>query len=172
MRQRFRLVDDGTDSSQASTTRPRAVQIIHYINKYPRPRNPGPHPNARIDRLIIRDIRKGTGPEIHAGDSGQFEFIATDWVTGEPLEAAWHKKRTFETQIEKGVVIDGWWQGIPGMRVGGRRQITIPTSLGFTTSLEPAVMNSTPYFDVILLQVNPQQPRGLGGGSSGGPVDG
>jgi hypothetical protein len=162
-------------SDQTTTTTATTRSIIHYINKYPRPRNPGPHPGARVDHLIIRDIREGTGPEIQAGDSGQFEFIATDWTTGRPLEAAWHKKRTYETQVEHGVVIDGWWQGIPGMRVGGRRQIVIPPSLGFTTSQDPAIRGATTYFDVILLQVNPLEPPGVGSGSGGtptGPIDG
>lgn len=153
-----------TDAAAATTGTTTAPSVIHYINKYPRPRNPGPHPGARVGRLIIRDIRKGTGPEIHAGDRGQFEFIATNWVTGRPLEAAWHKKRTFETTIEHNVVIDGWWQGIPGMRVGGRRQIIIPPDLGFKTN--PELVGATTYFDVVLLQVNPAQPPGLGGGQT------
>jgi FKBP-type peptidyl-prolyl cis-trans isomerase len=149
-----------------------AQRIVHYINKYPRPRNPGAHPGARVDHLIVRDIRKGTGPVIQAGDNGQFEFIATNWTTGRPLEAAWHKKRTFETQIEHGVVIDGWWQGIPGMRVGGRRQIIIPPSLGFTTNPDPQIASATTFFDIVLLQVNPQQPSGLGGTANGGVDEG
>jgi len=81
--------DSSTGSgAQATTSSPRPTEIVHYINKYPRPRNPGPHPNARVTQLVIRDVRKGTGPTIHAGDTGQFEFIATNWVTGRPLEAA------------------------------------------------------------------------------------
>jgi hypothetical protein len=135
--------------------------IVHYINKYPYPRNPGPHPGARVDHLVIRDIRRGPGPEIHAGDSGVFEFIATDWVSGRRLETAWHKIRPYEVRIEHNVVIDGWWQGIPGMRVGGRRQIIIPPGLGFTTN--PELVGHTTYFDVVLLQVNPEQPPGVGG---------
>jgi FKBP-type peptidyl-prolyl cis-trans isomerase len=165
--------DSNSSKSTGSTARTSTAQtIIHYINKYPRPRNPGPHPNARVDQLIVRDIRKGTGPTIHAGDTGQFEFIATNWETGQPLEAAWGKKRTFETQIEHGVVIDGWWQGIPGMRVGGRRQIVIPGSLGFTTSMQPELVGAATFFDVILLQVNPEQPRGVGGGEGEGEGSG
>jgi peptidylprolyl isomerase len=164
--------DSGSSTSASSatseqTTPARQTTIVHYVNKYPRPRNPGPHPSARVDQLLVRDVRKGPGPEIHAGDSGIFEFIATNWVTGAPLEAAWHRRRPFETQIEKGVVIDGWWQGIPGMRVGGRRQITIPPSLGFTQN--PTLTGATTYFDVVLNQVNPQQPAGLGGR---GPAEG
>jgi peptidylprolyl isomerase len=154
--------DAGDDRTAATTTRTAPPQeVIFYVNKYPKPRNPGPHPGARINRLIIRDVRVGTGPEIHAGDSGIFEFIATNWVTGKPLESAWHKRRPFETQIEKNVVIDGWWQGIPGMRVGGRRQITVPPELGFTTSPVVGLPEATTYFDVVLNQVNPQQPSAM-----------
>jgi len=166
------LAGCGSGSSSKTSThaggtaaRPPVQRILHYVNKYPRPSNPGPHPGARVDHLIVRDVRRGIGPEIQSGDTGQFEFIATNWVTGRAIEAAWHKRRPFETQIEKNVVIDGWWQGIPGMRVGGRRQIIIPPALGFTTN--PELQNATTYFDVVLNQITPQQPRGMGGGGNG-----
>jgi FKBP-type peptidyl-prolyl cis-trans isomerase len=152
---------------QAATTGTTPQQtIIHFQNTFPRPSNPGPHPNARVERLIVKDIRKGSGPVIHAGDSGIFEFIATNYVSGQPLEEAWHRRRPFETRIEHNVVIDGWWQGIPGMRVGGRRQIIIPPSLGFTTN--PTLIGATTYFDVVLVQVNPAQPAALGGRAAAG----
>ena len=48
------------------------------------------------------------------------------------FDSSWRRRRPFETTIDKGVVIDGWWQAIPGMRVGGRRQILVPPALGFT----------------------------------------
>jgi FKBP-type peptidyl-prolyl cis-trans isomerase len=150
-------------SEQTTTTRPQ--QVLHYITREEKPRNPGPHPGARVDHLIVRDIRVGTGPAIHAGDRGIFEFIATNWVTGRPLEEAWHRRRPFETQIEHNVVIDGWWQGIPGMRVGGRRQLIIPPSLGFTTN--PELVEATTFFDIVLVQINPLRPPGLGGTTGG-----
>ncbi len=137
---------------------------VFFVNRYPKPRNPGPHPGARVDQLVIRDVHKGTGPVIHSGDSGIFEFIAMNWTTGRPLEEAWHKRRPFETRVEHNVVIDGWWQGIPGMRVGGERRITIPPSLGFTNN--PELQTATTYFDVVLNQVIRQQPTGVGGGGS------
>lgn len=151
-------------SQQTSTTRPQPV--LHYITHEAKPRNPGPHAGARVDHLIVRDIRKGTGPAIQAGDSGIFEFIATNWVTGRPLESSWHRRRPFETPIEHNVVIDGWWQGIPGMRVGGRRQLIIPPSLGFTQN--PELQGATTYFDVVLVEIRPQQPAGLAQGSAEG----
>lgn len=152
--------NSSSNASGTSTTQTAPVRrVLHYITREAKPRNPGPHPGARVDQLIIRDIRKGVGPAIQAGDSGIFEFIATNWVTGRALEEAWHRKRPFETTIEKNVVIDGWWQGIPGMRVSGRRQIIIPPSLGFTTN--PELQEATTFFDVVLVEIRPLQPRGL-----------
>lgn len=154
---------DQAATSGTSTTQPApGPKILHYVNRQAKPRNPGPHPGARVDQLVIKDIRKGIGPAIKAGDRGIFEFIATNWVTGRPLEAAWHKKRPYETTIEHNVVIDGWWQGIPGMRVSGRRQIIIPPGLGFTTN--PELQNATTFFDVVLVEIRPQQPRALATG--------
>jgi len=153
-----------THASSETTTRATGQRILHYVNKYPKPRNPGPHPGARIDHLIVKDVRTGIGPAIQSGDTGQFEFIATNYDTGRQIESSWHRRRPFETQIEHNVVIDGWWQGIPGMRVGGRRQIIIPPALGFTTN--PELQHATTYFDVVLNQITPQQPRALGGGNS------
>jgi FKBP-type peptidyl-prolyl cis-trans isomerase len=153
----------GNDQTTTGSTT-RAQTVLHYITREAKPRNPGPHPGARVDQLIVRDIRKGKGPAIRAGDSGIFEFISTDWITGEKLEEAWHKKRPFETQIERNVVIDGWWQGIPGMRTGGRRQIVIPPSLGFTSN--PLLSNTTTFFDVVLVEIRPQAPAALGGANT------
>jgi FKBP-type peptidyl-prolyl cis-trans isomerase len=154
---------DSNSSSNASATSTTqtapARRVLHYITREAKPRNPGAHPGARVDHLIVRDIRKGIGPAIQAGDRGIFEFIATNWVTGRSLEEAWHRRRPFETQIEHNVVIDGWWQGIPGMRVSGRRQIIIPPSLGFTTN--PELQEATTFFDVVLVEIRPQQPRAI-----------
>jgi hypothetical protein len=149
----------GGDQTTAGVTTP-AQRVLHYITREAKPRNPGPHPGARVDHLIIRDVRRGVGPAIQAGDSGIFEFIATNWVTGRKLEESWHRRRPFETQVEHNVVIDGWWQGIPGMRVSGRRQLIIPPSLGFTTN--PTLAEATTFFDIVLVEIRPQRPAGLG----------
>lgn len=157
-----------TTTAATSTTEVTETTNVFFVNRYPKPRNPGPHPGARVDQLVIRDVHKGTGPVIHAGDTGIFEFIATNWVTGAPIEQAWHKRRVFEIRIEHNVSIDGWWQGIPGMRVGGERRIIIPPGLGFTNN--PDLQGATTYFDVVLNQVNRERPASLGGGESGGGV--
>jgi len=159
--------DSGSSTSASSqpTATTAQQQVLHYITREAKPKNPGPHPGARVDRLIVKEVRKGQGPAIQAGDTGIFEFISTDWVTGKPLDESWHRRRPFESQVERNVVIDGWWQGIPGMRVGGRRQLIIPPSLGFTQSTE--LREITSYFDIVLVEIRPQQPPGVGGGSGG-----
>jgi FKBP-type peptidyl-prolyl cis-trans isomerase len=156
------------DQAATTTTPVRQVTVLHHVNRLPRPASPGPHPGAKVDQLIVRDVRKGIGPAIKAGDSGQFDFIATDWVTGRSLDSSWRRKRVFSTQIEHNVVIDGWWQGIPGMRVGGERRIIVPPSLGFTSN--PLLLRATTYFDIVLLQIEPQRPTGLGGAARAPPA--
>jgi peptidylprolyl isomerase len=151
----------GDGQTTGSTTSQRGQEILQYLNRDEKPKSPGPHPGARIDRLIVRDVRKGIGPAIQSGDRGIFDFIATNWVTGDSLEGSWHRRRPYETTVEKGVVIDGWWQGVQGMRVGGRRQLIVPPALGFTT--DPLLQSATTYFDIVLIRIRPQRPVGLGG---------
>jgi peptidylprolyl isomerase len=154
-------------STPAQTTTTAAVKPI--ANPYTAKPKPVAHPGAKIDHLIIRDVKKGTGVELHAGDTGIFDFIGSNYITGKPLDSAWHRKKgPFETAVDHGVVIDGWWQGIPGMRVGGRRQLIVPPSLGFNNTGNPAVEGITSYFDVVLLGVKPAQPAGVGGGGAAG----
>lgn len=150
---------DTGDQAATSTSQQQTTTVERYDNTLAKPRGPGPHPGARVDQLVIRDVRVGTGPEIRVGDTGVFHFIGVDYITGERLDDSWGT-RTFDTIIDKGAVIDGWWQGIPGMRVGGRRQITVPPGLGFTQSIN-GLQGRTTYFDVVLLEVRPATPAAL-----------
>jgi peptidylprolyl isomerase len=127
-------------------------------NTYSMPSPPPPHPGARINELIVKDIRKGTGQEIHAGDTAIVEFVLSDYNSGRMIDKSWGKKRPYEVRIEKNVVIEGWWQGVPGMRVGGRRVLIIPPSLGFTNNPNPRVAGKTTYFDIVLLGIVRARP--------------
>jgi peptidylprolyl isomerase len=130
-------------------------------NTLPKPKSPGPHPDKKVDHLIVKDLVKGTGPEIASGDTGTFDFIGTNYATGAALESTWKNGKPWETVVEHNVVIDGWWQGIPGMRVGGRRLLIIPPELGFVGNTNPKVKDATTYFIVDLLAVTPAEPTGV-----------
>jgi len=160
-----------TSSTQATQTTAAARAGPTIIREpFRRPGNPGPHPGARVNELVIKDVVRGSGAELHPGDSGIFDFISTNWITGRPVEASWQRPRPFETRIERSVVIDGWWQGIPGMRVGGERRLILPPELGFVQETSnPEVQGATLYYDVVLLGVRPLQPPGMsrGGGGEG-----
>jgi FKBP-type peptidyl-prolyl cis-trans isomerase len=152
-----------TEATQTTRTGAAAVPILR--EPFSKPANPGPHPGARVTSLVVKDVVRGSGPEIQSGDTGIFDFIATNWITGRSIESSWQRKRPFETRIEHGVVIDGWWQGIPGMRVGGERRLLLPPELGFVQETSnPEVAGATVYYDVVLLGIRPLQPPGMGGG--------
>jgi FKBP-type peptidyl-prolyl cis-trans isomerase len=148
-----------TTPTTASTTATPASKAI--ASPFPKPHVTA-HPGVKVDHLIIKDVVKGSGTEIHAGDSGQFDFIGSIYNTGKALDASWGKAKPLSLVIDHGSVIDGWWQGIPGMRVGGRRVLVIPAGLGFTQNMNSSVNNKATYFDVVLRGVIPAKPPGTG----------
>lgn len=152
-----------TTTPAKTTTTPAPIK-----NTFTLPKSPGAHPGAKVERLIVKDVVKGTGAELHPGDSGYFEFVLSDWNSGKVIDKSWGKKKPFLTQIEHNVVIEGWVQGIPGMHVGGRRTVLIPPSLGFVGNPNPKVNGKTTYFDIVLLGVVPAAPPGVGGGQAAG----
>jgi peptidylprolyl isomerase len=153
-----------TSSTKASSTTAKTTPATQHPaggalpNMYSMPSPPPPHPGARVHELIIKDVRKGTGLEIHAGDTAIVEFVLSDYNSGRMIEKSWGKKRPYEVRIEKNVVIEGWWQGVPGMRVGGRRVLIIPPELGFVSNPNPQVAGKTTYFDIVLLGIIRSKP--------------
>ena len=91
----------GSSSTSASDDRDdrrerrRRADGLHYIKNRSRSREiPGRIPDARVDQLIVRDIREGDGAEIHAGDSGKFEFIAHELGDRQDRSKRRGKKKT------------------------------------------------------------------------------
>src|SRR6478735_21024 len=77
-------------------------------------------------------------PEVEIPDgppSYQLELedlvVGVAWKTGKQFDASWDRLDTFKFGLGKGQVIRGWDQGVAGMKVGGRRRITIPPDLGY-----------------------------------------
>jgi peptidylprolyl isomerase len=66
-----------------------------------------------------------------AGSTVEVHYVGKAWSTGREFDASYNRGETFKFGLGKGQVIPGWDQGVAGMRVGGRRRITIPPMLGY-----------------------------------------
>ena len=82
-------------------------------------------------QLEIDDIEVGDGDEAVAGNIVEVHYVGVSWQTGNEFDASWDRGDTFKFGLGKGQVIPGWDQGVAGMRVGGRRRITIPPNLAY-----------------------------------------
>ena len=81
--------------------------------------------------LGVDDLVVGEGDEATKGKKVTVHYVGVAFSTGEEFDASWNRGRPFEFKLGKGQVIPGWDQGVAGMRVGGRRRITIPPQLAY-----------------------------------------
>jgi peptidylprolyl isomerase len=89
---------------------------------------PGGEPPADLE---IKDIWEGDGPVAKAGDTVSVHYVGVAFSTGEEFDASWNRGTPLQFQLGIGQVIAGWDKGVQGMKVGGRRQLTIPAHLAY-----------------------------------------
>jgi peptidylprolyl isomerase len=82
-------------------------------------------------QLELEDIEVGDGDEAVDGKVVEVHYVGVSWATGGQFDASWDRGDTFKFKLGKGQVISGWDQGVAGMKVGGRRRITIPPHLAY-----------------------------------------
>jgi len=87
----------------------------------------GPPPGE----LLIEDIEVGDGTEAVPGRPVNVHYVGVSWSTGSEFDSSWNRSELFEFPLGSGQVISGWDQGVVGMKVGGRRRLTIPPHLGY-----------------------------------------
>ena len=106
--------------------------------------------------LEITEITLGEGNEAIAGTQVTVHYVGVSWSTGEEFDASWNRGDTFSFGLGAGQVISGWDQGVQGMKVGGRRRLTIPPHLGYGAQGAGGVIkaNETLIFVVDLLAVS------------------
>lgn len=103
--------------------------------------------------LQIQDLVVGTGQEVKSGDTVTVNYLGT-LVNGTKFDSSYDRNQPFSTQIGVGQVIKGWDEGIVGMKVGGKRKLIIPASLGYGSQPAGSIpANSTLVFEVELLSV-------------------
>jgi peptidylprolyl isomerase len=81
--------------------------------------------------LLIDDIVVGDGTEATPGHQVVVHYVGVAHSSGEEFDSSWNRNSPFQFGLGAGQVIQGWDQGVAGMRVGGRRQLTIPAKLGY-----------------------------------------
>ena len=81
--------------------------------------------------LVIDDLVVGDGTEASAGAKVAVHYVGVAFSTGAEFDASWDRGRPFEFKLGKGQVIPGWDAGVQGMRVGGRRKLTIPSAMAY-----------------------------------------
>ena len=74
--------------------------------------------------LVIQDLTLGEGDEAKSGDSVTVHYVGVDFETGEQFDASWDRGESIRFPLNG--LIRGWQEGIPGMKVGGRRQLICP----------------------------------------------
>jgi peptidylprolyl isomerase len=81
--------------------------------------------------LVIDDLAVGDGAEAVNGAKVTVHYVGVAFKSGEEFDASWNRDRPFEFKLGKGQVIPGWDAGVVGMKVGGRRKLTIPSAMAY-----------------------------------------
>ena len=79
--------------------------------------------------LVIEDIIVGDGAEAVPGANVEVHYVGVEYDTGEEFDSSWNRGESIEFPLRG--LIQGWQDGIPGMKVGGRRQLTIPPAQAY-----------------------------------------
>ena len=106
--------------------------------------------------LTIDDLEVGSGVEAVDGAAVDVHSVGVSWSAGKQFDASGDRRETFAFRLGAGQVIPGWDQGVKGMRVGGRRRLTIPPELAYGARGAGGVIgpNETLVFVVDLLGVS------------------
>jgi peptidylprolyl isomerase len=90
-----------------------------------------PHLGPAPDDLLIEEIIVGDGAEAQVGQTAVVHYVGVGVTSGEEFDASWNRGEPFSFPLGAGYVIKGWDQGVVGMKIGGRRRLVIPASLGY-----------------------------------------
>jgi peptidylprolyl isomerase len=107
----------------------------------------GPPPKT----LVVKDLIKGTGPAATASSTVSVQYVGVLYKGGKQFDASWNDGSGQPVSFPLSGVIKGWTEGIPGMRVGGRRELIIPPNLAYGPAAQAKIpANSTLVFVIDL----------------------
>jgi peptidylprolyl isomerase len=135
----------GDDSGDSSTTADAGTKPTVEVPKGPPPK-----------QLESTDIETGDGAEAKTGDQVSVQYVGVDYETGKEFDSSFDRGQPFQFQLGSGQVIQGWDQGVVGMKVGGRRQLVIPPDLAYGPQGQPPSIgpNATLVFVIDLVSID------------------
>ncbi len=141
------LISDSRTAKPASITADQSMND----NNSQTPTTPTASESAE---LKVEDIQEGTGREVKAGDTVVMHYKGT-LTDGTKFDSSYDRGEPFSTKIGVGQVIKGWDQGVPGMKVGGKRKLVIPGDMAYGSRGVPGAIppNATLVFEVELLEI-------------------
>jgi peptidylprolyl isomerase len=106
-------------------------------------------------KLVIKDLKKGTGATAKKGDDVSMNYVGVAYSTGKEFDNSYDRGQPFDFTLGQGAVIAGWDNGIVGMKVGGRRELIIPPGQAYGAQGQPPTIkpNETLVFIVDLLAI-------------------
>jgi peptidylprolyl isomerase len=122
--------NDTDETASSTTTTSTLVAGTRTLDPADAPTIDKPTDPAPTDKVAIVDLEVGDGAELKLGDRVELAYVGANYEA-EVFESSWEREATDLFTIQEGSLIKGWIEGLPGMKVGGRRQITIPTSLAY-----------------------------------------
>jgi peptidylprolyl isomerase len=96
----------------------------------------GPAPT----KLVIKDLVKGTGAVLKVGQTATVNYVGAAYSSAKVFDASWKTGAPASFPLVTGGLIEGWVQGLPGMRIGGRRELIIPAALAYGKPGKPPLI--------------------------------
>lgn len=92
--------------------------------------------------LVKRDLIKGTGVRARPGQIMRVQYVLAAWSTRQVVDSSWARREPFDFEFGSGHVIEGWDQGLKGMRVGGRRELVMPPRYAYGDAGAPPAIKA------------------------------
>ncbi len=121
----------------------------------PKVQNANPTVNQpQITELKIEDEKEGTGSAVVKGDKVEVNYIGT-LLSGQKFDSSYDHGQTFSFTVGNGEVIQGWDEGLIGMKTGGKRKLTIPAAMAYGSQGAGSIPPNSPLiFEIDLVKIN------------------
>jgi peptidylprolyl isomerase len=131
------LAKAGSSTTSSTATTPTATAKTPTSGPLSKEPKVTPPSGPASTKLVVKDIINGTGVAAKVGGSVTVNYVGVLYHGGKVFDASWKRGEPATFSLEPGRLIAGWTQGIPGMKVGGRRELIIPAALAYGAKGSP-----------------------------------